>query len=106
LSAGDLVILPRSPRQIFSSTRRRSGTPLEELPTRRLSEAAASLQQGGESGRWLVVCGGVRFEGFAAATLANILPDVVVLRARNASPIVASALEAMRHESLAARPGS
>jgi AraC-like DNA-binding protein len=57
----------------------------------------------------VVVCGGVRFEGFAATTLVNLLPEVVILRGSGASPgaspIVASALEAMRQESLAARPG-
>jgi AraC-like DNA-binding protein len=106
LREGDLVILPRSPRQIFSSSRSKSGTPLDQLPTHQFSETAAALRQGGDKARWLVVCGGVRFEGFAAATLAKVLPDTVVLRSKDASPIVASALQAMRQESLAARPGS
>lgn len=108
LDSGDLVLLPRSPRQVFSSHRRKSGTPMEALPTWRLSDNASSLRMGDEMSRdhWLVVCGGVRFEGFAATTLVNLLPELVVLRKASASPIVGSALEAMKQESLAARPGS
>jgi len=104
LHPGDLVLVPRSPHQVLSSNKRKTGTPIDELPAVRLTESASSVRVGGAA-RWLVVCGGVRFEGFAATTLVNLLPEVVVLRGAGASPIVASALEAMRQESLAARPG-
>jgi len=106
LHQGDLVLLPRSPRQVFASDKRKNGTSLDDLPMRRLSDAAWALRMGRSAGRWLVVCGGVRFEGFAATMLLNLLPEVVVLRRANASAIVAHALEAMREESLSARPGS
>lgn len=106
LHPGDLVLLPRSPRQVFSSDKRKKGTPIDDLPTSRLGDTASALRLGKSEARWLVVCGGVRFEGFAATTLANLLPEIVVLRQNDASPIVANALEAMRQESLAARPGS
>ena len=105
LHPGDLVLVPRSPHQVLSSNKRKTGTPIDELPALRLTDAASSVRVGGAA-RWLVVCGGVRFEGFAATTLVNLLPEVVVLRGTGASPIVAGALEAMRQESLAARPGS
>jgi AraC-like DNA-binding protein len=109
LHPGDLVLVPRSPRQVLSSNNRKTGTPIDTLPASRLTDAASSVRVGG-AGQWLVVCGGVRFEGFAATTLVNLLPEVVVLRGSGASPgasrFVASALEAMRQESLAARPGS
>jgi AraC-like DNA-binding protein len=52
-----------------------------------------------------VVCGGVRFEGFVATTLVALLPDVLVLRREDTSPIVGSALEAIRQEADSARPG-
>jgi len=106
LYPGDLALVPRSPRQVFSSSKRRTGTALDRLPARRLTEAVSALQIAGDEPRWLVVCGGVRLEGFAAAMLGELLPDVVVLRASDAGPIVASTLEAMKHESSAARPGS
>ena len=105
LHPGDLVLVPRSPRQVLSSNKRKTRTPIDDLPASRLADSASSVRVGGAA-RWLVVCGGVRFEGFAATTLVNLLPEVVVLRGTGASPIVASALEAMRQESLAARPGS
>jgi AraC-like DNA-binding protein len=106
LDPGDLVLVPRSPRQVFASSKRRTGTPIERLPARQVSEAGSVLEIGGRSGSWLVICGGVRFEGFAAALLVALLPDLLVLRRSEASPIVAGALEAMLEESLAARPGA
>jgi AraC-like DNA-binding protein len=106
LHAGDLVLVPRSPRQVFSSDRRKKGVRIDALPAWRLGDSASAVRVGKKPARWLVVCGGVRFEGFAATTLVNLLPETVVLRRAEASPIVASALEAMRQESLAARPGS
>jgi AraC-like DNA-binding protein len=105
LHPGDLVVLPRSPRQVFSSDKQRVGTPLDDLPMWRLGDSASALRMGSAEPRWLVVCGGVRFDGFAAITLVNLLPEVVLLRGHGASPIVAGALAAMRQESLAARPG-
>ena len=109
LHPGDLVLVPRSPHQVLSSNKRKTGTPIDDLPALRLTDAASSVRVG-EAARWLVVCGGVRFEGFAATTLVNLLPEVVILRGSGASPgaspFVASALEAMRQEALAARPGS
>jgi AraC-like DNA-binding protein len=106
LHPGDLVLIPRSPRQVFSSDKLKKGTPLDELPAFRLGDFASALRVGNAEARWLVVCGGVRFEGFAATSLVNLLPELVVLRSAGADPIVASALEAMRQESEAARPGS
>jgi len=102
LHPGDLALVPRSPHQVLSSNKRKTGTPIDELPASRLTDAASSVRVGGAA-RWLVVCGGVRFEGFAATTLVNLLPEVVILRGSSASPgaspgastIVASALEAM-----------
>ncbi len=105
LHPGDLVLLPHSPRQIFSSDQRKNGTPVERLPVWCVGESASSLRLGDEP-RWRVVCGGVHFEGFAAKMLVELLPEIVLLRQSDGSPIVASALEAMRQESLAARPGS
>src|SRR5262249_25543259 len=67
---------------------------------------AATLRLGdGRTAKWHVVCGGLRLEGLVAATLLDLLPHVVVLRRNDASPVVASALEAMKEESLVARPG-
>jgi AraC-like DNA-binding protein len=106
LEPGDLVLVPRSPRQVFASSKRRTGTPIERLPARQVSEAGSVLEVAGRAGSWLVICGGVRFEGFAAALLVELLPDVLVLRRSEASPIVAGALQAMLEESLAARPGA
>jgi len=106
LGPGDLVLLPRSPHQVFSSSKRRTGTALSVLPARELSAAVSVLRRGGEPVRWLVVCGGLRFEAGVAASLVGLLPEVVVLRATEASPIVASALSAMRQEATLARPGS
>jgi len=107
LYAGDLVLLPRSPRHVLSSEKRRKGAPPEALPSRRLvSDVPTVRVPGRRSGRWLVVCGGVRIEAPAAGALVNSLPEVVVLRADDAGPIVASALDAMKRESLAARLGS
>ena len=79
LHPGDLVLVPRSPHQVLSSNKRKTGTPIGELPALRLTDSASSVRVGGDA-RWLVVCGGVRFEGFAATTLVNLLPEVVVLR--------------------------
>jgi AraC-like DNA-binding protein len=106
LDPGDLVLLPRSPRQVFSSHRRKSGTPMELLPTRRITDTVSTLRIGSDAARWLVVCGGVHFDGFPATTLLDLLPETVVLRRAEASPIVAHALEAMREESMSARAGS
>jgi AraC-like DNA-binding protein len=105
LDAGDLVLVPRSPRQVFASSKRRTGTALERLPARQVSEAGSVLEVGGHSGSWLVICGGVRFEGLAAVLLLELLPDLLVLRRSEASPSVAGALEAMQEESRAARLG-
>jgi AraC-like DNA-binding protein len=106
LRPGDLALVPRSPRQVFASAKRSKGTPMEQLPAVQLTDSASALRVGTDAARWRVVCGGVRFEGFAATTLANMLPEVLVLRKAGASPIVASALEAMKQESSQARPGS
>jgi AraC-like DNA-binding protein len=106
LRPGDLALLPRSPRQVFSSDKRKTGTPLDELPARRLTDSASALRVGAGAKKWLVVCGGVRLQGFAATTLVDLLPEVVVLRADDADRIVAGALESMRQESMAARVGS
>src|SRR5262249_1232930 len=81
-------------------------TPIDDLPTWQLNDAVSTVRVGGDAARWLVVCGGVRFEGFAATTLVNLLPEMLVLRRASAGPIVAGALEAMKQESVAARPGS
>ena len=106
LRPGDLALVPRSPRQVLSSDQRSKGTPIEELPAVRLTDSASALRVGADTARWRVVCGGVRFEGFAAFTLVNVLPEVIVLRKAGGSPIVASALQAMKQESAEARPGS
>jgi AraC-like DNA-binding protein len=106
LRPGDLALVPRSPRQVLSSDKRKTGTPLDELPARRLTENASVLRMGAGAKKWLVVCGGVRLQGFAATALVDLLPEVVVLRADDADKIVAGALESMKQESLAARVGS
>src|SRR5262245_49700351 len=46
LHSGDLVVVPRSPRQLLSSDRQKVGTPLDELPARHLGEFASTLQMG------------------------------------------------------------
>lgn len=106
LRHGDLALVPRSPRQVFSSSKRKKGTPLDELPATRLSESASALRIGSDAARWRVVCGGVRFEGFAATTLVELLPEVIVLGRAGARPIISHALEAMKQESSEAKPGS
>jgi AraC-like DNA-binding protein len=106
LHPGDLVLLPRSPPQVFSSHRQRHGTPIDRLPTWRLGDTASSLRMGKGAGGWLLVCGGFRFEGFVSTTLGRLLPEVLVLRSASSRAIVASALDAMKHESMLARPGS
>jgi AraC-like DNA-binding protein len=115
LRPGDLALVPRSPRQILSSDKRTKGTPIEELPAVPLTDTASpagdfpgssALRVGAEDARFRVVCGGVRFDGFAAFTLVNMLPEVIVLRKAGGSPIVTSALQAMKQESAEARPGS
>src|SRR5262245_29902761 len=105
LRSGDLALVPRSPRQVLSSDKRKTGTPLDELPARRLTDSASALRMGAGAEKWLVVCGGVRLLGFAATTLVDLLPEVIVLRAGDADPIVAGALEAMKEESRTARAG-
>jgi AraC-like DNA-binding protein len=104
LAAGDLVLVPRSPRQVLASSRRKTGTPLARLPARQLTEHAAVLELGGRDPRWSVVCGGVRLDGFPATMLLELLPEVVVLRGAAAGPLLTGALAAMRDEALASRP--
>jgi AraC-like DNA-binding protein len=106
LRNGDLVLMPRSPRQVFSSAKRKSGTPFEDLPRQNLTDDISFINMGNGAGRWRVICGGVRFDGLAAVALFDSMPDVVTIRAAEASPIVATALETMRRESLEALPGS
>jgi AraC-like DNA-binding protein len=106
LEPGDLALVARSPRQVFSSTPRRTGTTLDALPARQLADGVSSVHIGGRDAPWLVICGGARLGGFAATMLVDLLPDVVVLRAASAGPVVAHALEAMKQESRIARVGS
>jgi AraC-like DNA-binding protein len=106
LDTGDLVLVPRSPRQVFSSTKRKSGTPFMDLPIEHLSDNVSLINVGKTPARWRVICGGVRFEGLAAAALFDAMPEIILVRAAKAGPIVAGALETMRQESLEARPGS
>ncbi|MEO8549689.1 MAG: AraC family transcriptional regulator [Kofleriaceae bacterium] len=106
LEPGDLALVPRSPRQVFASTPRRTGTALASLPARELATGVSAVHVGGRGQMSLVICGGVRIGGFAASMLVDLLPDVVVLRAASAGPVVAHALEAMKQESRIARPGS
>jgi AraC-like DNA-binding protein len=105
LHPGDLVLLPRSPQQVFSSHQQRNGTPVQALRTWRFTDCASSVRAGTTTGQWLLVCGGVRFEGFAASALARCLPELLVLRATSVGSVVGNALDAMTHESLAAKPG-
>ena len=119
LRSGDLILLARSPRHVFSSDQRTEGLDAATLPSCVINPTAAMLRMGyagadggsvegvaGSESRWVVVCGGVRFESFVSSMLVSLLPDVVVLRKAEASSIVASALEAMQEESLSARAGS
>ena len=105
LRQGDLALIPRSPRQVFASERRTTGSPLDALPAKPFGASASVVEAGKQPARWQVICGGVRFEGFVTTTLVGLLPQVLVLRARRANRIIANALEAMRRESLSASPG-
>jgi AraC-like DNA-binding protein len=119
LRSGDLILLARSPRHVFSSDKRTEGVDVAALPSCAINRTAAMLRMGyagadgrssegaaGSEARWVVVCGGVRFESFVGSALVNLLPEVVLLRKAEAGSIVTSALEAMQEESLSARPGS
>jgi AraC-like DNA-binding protein len=105
LRPGDLVVLPRSPKQVFGSQRQDTGAPYEQLSAWRLTDSGSALRLGGAAARWQVVCGGVRLEGLVATTLVALLPELLVLRKQDASPIVGSALEAIREEADSTRPG-
>lgn len=106
LTAGDLVLVPRSPRQVLSSSKSRKGDPIESLPAEQLSDVASIVRVAGDVGRWFLVCGGVRLEGLPALMLLNVLPEVMILRSEQVGPIVIAALDAMKQEALSTRPGS
>src|SRR5262249_13377517 len=44
LHPGDLVVLPRSPRHVFSSHKCNSGTPVDDLTGWRLTDSASALR--------------------------------------------------------------
>src|SRR5262245_21934911 len=49
LHPGDLVLLPRSPRQIFSSDKRKTGTPIDHLPRWRLNDSVSAIRVGSDA---------------------------------------------------------
>jgi AraC-like DNA-binding protein len=105
IAAGDLAFVPRSPRMVFSSSARKAGRRVESLPARELAPGVSVLRIGRRP-RWQVLCGGVRLSGFVSSLLLELLPDLVILRARDADPVVTAILDAMTRESRAARSGS
>jgi AraC-like DNA-binding protein len=80
--------------------------PFDTLPRQRLGDGASWLRGGGSGPLSVLICGGVSLGGYIASALTRILPEILVLRADHTTPIVGSALEAMRAEARAARPGS
>jgi AraC-like DNA-binding protein len=106
LQAGDLALVPGSPKQVLACSRRKSGKRLSALPTKALTDVVSELRIPGRAAPWVVICGGVRLEGFAAAMLVDLMPDVIVVRAADTGGLTAAVLAAMQRESESARAGS
>ncbi|MEO7729951.1 MAG: AraC family transcriptional regulator [Kofleriaceae bacterium] len=106
LEAGDLALVPGGAAQVLASSPRRTGTPLAALAAKPLTDTVSTLHVPGRHDPWIVICGGVRLEGFAASMLAGLLPPALVLRGGDPGAIVPSVLAAMQLESQTSRPGS
>jgi len=106
LAAGDLALVPGGARQVIASSPRRSGTPIAAFTARPLTDSVSTLRVAGRAEPWIVICGGVRLEGFVAALLEALLPRVLVLRAADTGSLAPRVLAAMHDEATAGRPGS
>jgi AraC-like DNA-binding protein len=106
LEAGDLVLVPGSARQVLASSPRKTGTAIAALPETTLTGTVSTVRVRGSQSPWIVICGGVRLQGFVAAMLADLLPSTLVLRAVDAGGTTDALLAAMQREATSDRAGS
>jgi AraC-like DNA-binding protein len=114
LSPGQLALVARSPAHRLGSQRSLRGKRVDFAGERRVTDSASVVQQAGSaspaasqpSARTRLICGGLRFEGFVASTLAALLPDVIVTDHAQTGASLGMALQAMTAEADTPRAGS
>lgn len=107
LEAGDFVLLPRGgAHQLVAALGARTRR-IEELSPERLGDTTYRLHTGGRGRRSLLVCCGVTFQEPAVHPLLELMPPVLVVRARvGHEPTLPSLLNAMADEVSAQRVGA
>jgi AraC-like DNA-binding protein len=108
LSEGDLVILPQGSPHVVRDSPSSPATRLEELIAGGSVDERGMLHKGGSGPLSVLVCGGFYFEDRATNPLLSSLPRVIHLRGRSrgVASWVRVALEFLRRESNAGRPGA
>ncbi|MBC8137572.1 MAG: AraC family transcriptional regulator [Fibrella sp.] len=114
LSAGDFVLLPRSPEHVLTDKAQTMSTPIECAVSRGVITADDWLCFGGNGAQTETLCGNLFYAGECKNTpqslghpLLRALPSVIVLRSENGKPVpwLPATLEFLRCETTSGRPG-
>jgi AraC-like DNA-binding protein len=107
LEEGDVVLLPHGGGHTIGDTPAGATRPLRELPFERLSENAVALRTGGDGPSSLIVCGTVDFSGPMVNPLLELMPDLLLVRAREGcDPALPMLLDTMAAEIVERRVGA
>jgi AraC-like DNA-binding protein len=107
LAAGDIVLLPLGTGHRLLAGPGAISSRIEDLGAERLGDATYRLQTGGDGPRSLLVCCAVTFDEPAVHPLLELMPPVLVVRAKTThDPTLAALLEAMASEVTEQRIGA
>jgi AraC-like DNA-binding protein len=106
LAPGQLALVARSPAHRLGSQQNLRGKSVDWKDEKRLSAAASSLQHPGGGAHTLLICGGLRFAGFATSALVPLLPALIVADRKQTGAGLPRLLEALGAEAQTPRAGS
>ena len=99
LAAGDVVLLPHGTGHRLLAQPGASSRRIEDLGAERLGGITYRLRTGGNGPRSLLVCCGVSFDEPAVHPLLELMPPLLVVRAKTThDPMLVALLEAMASE--------
>jgi len=98
LFAGDVVLLPRGDEHVLASAERGPATALDRLAKQRLIDDEGQLRLTNVEATTQVLCATYAEEGAALHPLLQLLPPLVVVRARDAHSPLATLMQMMRTE--------